>query len=45
MTRVESKTCIKCGSYNITQNDGRFVCKDCGLRFYLVEDRDGSLSQ
>ena len=45
MTRTDSKTCIKCGSYNVTQNEGRFVCKGCGLRFSLVEEREGSLSQ
>ena len=45
MTRVESKTCIKCGSDNIKQNEGKFVCKNCGLRFYLFEGRKENLSQ
>ena len=39
---MESKTCLKCGSYNITLHDDRFVCKDCGLGFYLVENRKRS---
>ena len=45
MSRVESKTCLKCGSYNITLNDGSFICKECGLKFSLVEGRKRSLSQ
>lgn len=45
MVRVESKMCIKCGSTNIYQNEGNFVCKDCDLKFCVFEGDNESLLQ
>lgn len=38
MTRVESKSCIKCGSSKIKLDTEKFVCSECGLIFCLFEE-------
>ena len=30
---ISSKNCLKCGSQNISHDDNKFSCKDCGLSF------------
>lgn len=30
---ISSKICLKCGSQNITLDDDKFFCDNCGLTF------------
>lgn len=30
---ISSKNCLKCDSQNISHDDNKFSCKDCGLSF------------
>ena len=30
---ISSKNCLKCGSQNITFDDDKFSCENCGLSF------------